>query len=304
MGRAGRARVAKGATDNGFVIFIGPLEVICPKTVRGDEPVGSGVPMRRETQVRRVIEHRNPDCLAARVRPEVIHPLGALAPGFGIPITPAVEDRAALSAFDRHWPRHPHHQAAVPLVAKGDGGIARVKLHIVIHQHLLVFQRDKCEPHFLAEHQGAIAEPLIVENNLPGFAGRDPIDPLQPDLRRVTGLGRFRFLLPRPPEVVAVDIAVRKTNRAVMGVILGFARDSLLHGKVPGDILAVRSDHRIQVGPDPVLVPPFGENPAVDLHLDPVLECGNRHLGGEPGGAQGQRENSQKRGRFHIQELA
>ena len=65
-----------------------------------------------------------------------------------------------------------------------------------------------------------------------------------------------------------------------MRMILGFMSDAVLHWIVTRDRFSIRSDHRIEIRPEPFLVPPLGKEPSIDLNANAVVEFGQLHLGG------------------------
>ena len=61
-----------------------------------------------------------------------------------------------------------------------------------------------------------------------------------------------------------------------------FAGDSRLHRVVPSDVLTIRPNDWVQKWSHPFLMPPFGEDLTVDLHLQTVGTLDDRDLGREP----------------------
>ena len=66
----------------------------------------------------------------------------------------------------------------------------------------------------------------------------------------------------------------------MMRMILGFVRRALIHRIIPGHAFAIGTNDRIEIGRQPFLVPPFGEQLPVDLNADAVVEFGQTHFSG------------------------
>ena len=79
MRRARRAGVARRAAHDCFVVVVVSLEVIGAEPIGGDQSVGPRVPVRREADVRRMIEHGD-SCDFAVGGAAVIVPCGDLSP--------------------------------------------------------------------------------------------------------------------------------------------------------------------------------------------------------------------------------
>ena len=245
-------------------------KVIRAEAVRGQESVGAGMPMRRETQVTRMIKHCDPRRLTTRIRTEVIDPFRSLAPRLAILVAAAVENRAIerfVSPMFRHFHRagHAHQQTAVLHVAERDGFVTGVDFYVVVHQQLLFLQRDECEPDSLTQHKLSIAEPPVPKDQFAGLAGRHAFE------FHFRGMP-IPFFARRPPEIEPVDIAVHEPQRTMPRMVLTFTRHAFLHRVMAGHAFAVGADDGIEKRRNPFLVTPLGEKFPADLHADAVFK--------------------------------
>ncbi|MFT5467594.1 MAG: hypothetical protein ACI8UO_002700 [Verrucomicrobiales bacterium] len=155
-----------------------------------------------------------------------------------------------------------------------------MKFDIVIHQRLPVFEWSKSDPHSFSHDKFFCIEPSTPGDELSGLAGADGLDFFQ-----FYPCGVLTFPSRSPiPEIDTVHVTVRKTKRAMMGMILAFMLNAFLHGIVPRDVLSVGSHNRVKVRSEPVRVPPFREEFPVDLDADAIFKLGDSDIG-ERGGA-------------------
>ena len=82
------------------------------------------------------------------------------------------------------------------------------------------------------------------------------------------------------PEIEAVDVAVREPEPAVVRVILHLAGHVGLHGIISGQLRAVGSDDRVEVGLLRTLENIFGEQLAADFGAHAVVGAGEFDFGG------------------------
>ena len=203
-----------GPTRDPFCLLQLGVEMIGPEPVRGEQSVGSRVPVRWIAQVRGMIEHSDPDRFTARVGADVVDPLSAFAPSDSVPVAATVQQRsfqfcsARLVTFRYpHRPRDAHEEAAVFHVTKRHRFRCRVKFDIVIHQYLPVFEWSKSDPHSFSHYQFFFIEPTTPGDELSGLARADGLDFFQFDTR-----GMLTFLSRPPiPKIDTVHVTVRKT---------------------------------------------------------------------------------------------
>ena len=81
------------------------------------------------------------------------------------------------------------------------------------------------------------------------------------------------------PEIEAVDVAVREPESAVMRVILHLAGHVGLHGIISGQLRAVGSDDRVEVGLLRTLENIFGEQLAADFDAHAVVSASEFDVG-------------------------
>src|SRR5262249_15908483 len=214
------------------------------ENVRRKESIRARVPVRGEARIAGMIENRDADRRAIE-RAGIVDPLRTFAPNvlFALLILRA-HHLAALLLFERRGQTNREHAFL---------GVAELHLDLRRERTLEI---DLANLRVGVErHAGSLDEQLFAGLGFPEERRGDPTgllparefaDALQHDLA---------FPLPRPllngfvaPEVVAVDIAVREPEAAMMRVIVGLARDPRDHRELARDDLAVGRAQRMQVG--------------------------------------------------------